>query len=96
MGKREIVGFCQKLANLVTNLAQTKANGKPRAKYSSRTRCVLTIFILPTFWRYPLSSVCRFCARQFKFRLQSRVLELKFYKFRLVNLSKSRLVKSYA
>lgn len=36
MGKREIVGFCQKLANLAINLAQTKANGKPRAKYSSR------------------------------------------------------------
>ena len=45
MGKREIVGFCQKLANLATNLAQTKANGKPRARYSIRAPRLTKIYL---------------------------------------------------
>lgn len=92
MGEHEIVGFCQKLANLATNLAQTKANGKPRARYSSQARpnddlsCRL-------FRNYRFLRFAAFDG--LNLGLKCAFYSLDFKKFRRLNLPKNRLVKSY-
>lgn len=89
MGKREIVGFAKILRQTA---CKSKSKGRPRARYSIRARVLTKIYLADFFGAIRFLRFAAFALYVLNLSPQALILELKFYKFCLVNLSKTVLL----